>query len=278
MTTTEREVRRADAGPSARTVSVWQDQVRIRCLSKGSGPALVFFHGPWGLTWDPFLDALAASFTVYAPEHPGTTPEAPDDIYRLDGLWDLVLCYDELLEALGLDSAAFVGHSFGGMVACELAAAYPRRIRRLALIDPLGFWRDAEPVVNWMMLNPGELPGYIFRDPNGEAARRMLGGGEAPDAVAAARVRLMWAMGATGKFIWPIPDKGLKKRIHRVRAPTLVVWGKDDRLVPSVYADEFVRRIPGARVETVDDAGHAPQLERPDTVARTVREFVMAAT
>jgi pimeloyl-ACP methyl ester carboxylesterase len=260
------------------TVSVWQHQIRFRILSEGGGPALVFFHGPWGLRWDPFLEELARSFTVYGPEHPGTTPDAPDDIYHLDGLWDLILCYDELLAALGLDEAAFVGHSFGGMVACELAAAYPRRVRRLALIDPLGFWRDAERVVNWMLLNPGELPAYIFRDPGGEGARRLLGASEPAETAAAARVRLMWAMGATGKFIWPLPDKGLKKRIHRVTAPTLVVWGKDDRLVPPVYADEFARRIPGARVQILDEAGHAPQLEQPETVARMVREFLAAAT
>jgi pimeloyl-ACP methyl ester carboxylesterase len=89
-----------------------------------------------------------------------------------------------------------------------------------------------------------------------------------------ARVRLQWAMGATGKFIWPIPDKGLKKRIHRVRVPTLLVWGKDDRLVPPVYAEEFARRIAGARVETVERAGHAPHLEQPEAVARLVRDFL----
>jgi len=71
-----------------------------------------------------------------------------------------------------------------------------------------------------------------------------------------------------------LPDKGLKKRIHRVAAPTLVVWGKEDRLVPPVYADEFVRRIAGARVHTVGDAGHAPHLEQPETVARVVGDFV----
>ena len=78
-------------------------------------------------------------------------------------------------------------------------------------------------------------------------------------------------MGATSKFIWPIPDKGLKKRIHRVTAPTLVVWGKEDRLVPLVYADKFTRRISGSRLQTVDGAGHAPQVEQPDRVARLVR-------
>ena len=253
-----------------RTVSVWQDRVRLRVLSKGSGPALVYFHGPWGLTWEPFLDLLAQHFTVHAPEHPGTTPGAPDDIYQLDNLWDLVLCYDELLDALEVSDAVFVGHSFGGMVACEMAAAAARRVRELVLIDPIGFWRDTEPVVNWMALDVAEMRRRIFRDPEGEAARHLFG----KEDDAAARVRLAWAMGATGKFIWPIPDKGLKKRIHRVKAPTLLLWGKEDRLVPPVYADEFTRRLPGARVQMMDQAGHAPHLEQPEIAARMVREFV----
>ena len=259
---------------SQRTIAVWDGKVRIRVQSQGSGPALLFFHGPWGLTWDPFLDELTKSFTVLAPEHPGTAPETPDDIYQLDGLWDLVLCYDELLTALGVESAALVGHSFGGMLACELAAAYPARVRRLALIAPLGFWRDADRVVNWMTLDPARLPEYVFRDPKGEAARRMFGTGADPEAAMEARVRLAWGMGATGKFIWPIPDKGLKKRIHRVTAPTLLVWGKEDRLVPPVYADEFTRRLRDARVQTVEGAGHVPHLEQPGAVARMVGEFV----
>src|SRR5207244_1538717 len=135
---------------------------------------------------------------------------APDDIYHLDGLWDLVLCYDELLEALGLENAAFVGHSFGAMVACEVAAAYPRRARSLTLIAPIGFWRDAEPVVNWMMLD----------------------------------------------------------------LDALRLWGQDDRVVPPAYADEFVRRLPGAGVQTMDGCGHAPQLEQPNRVAQMVRDFL----
>jgi pimeloyl-ACP methyl ester carboxylesterase len=255
------------------TVAVWQGRVRLRVLSQGSGPELVFFHGSWGLSWDPFLDELAKSFTVYAPEHPGTTPQAPDDVHHLDGLWDLVLCYEELLSALGLERAAFVGHSFGAMVACEIAAAYPGKVSRLALIDPLGFWRDADPIVNFMVLDPGQLRARLFRDPDGAAAGRFFGASDDATEAAAARVRLMWAMGATGKFIWPIPDKGLKKRIHRVKAPTLLLWGKEDRLVPPVYADEFTRRIPGALVQTVGDAAHAPHLEQPETVARMVRDF-----
>ena len=254
----------------ARTVPVWQGRVKLRVHSQGSGPALVYFHGPWGLVWDPFLDALARDYTVYAPEHPGTTPGSPDDIYQLDGLWDLMLCYDEMLDSLGVEQAVLVGHSFGGMVACELAATAPRRARQLVLIDPIGFWRDGEPVQNWALLELSEIRRRLFRDPGGDAAKRLFGDTEAdPDA----RVRVTWAMGTTGKFIWPLPDKGLKRRIHRVKAPALIVWGKEDAFVPPVYADEFTRRLPGARVHTVDQAGHAPHLEQPDAVARVVREF-----
>jgi pimeloyl-ACP methyl ester carboxylesterase len=257
-----------------KTIPVWQGQIHMRVRSKGRGPALVFLHGPWGLTWDPFLDELAGSFTVYAPEHPGTTPGRPDDVYALDGFWDLVLCYDELLTALGFADAAFVGHSFGGMVACEIAAACPGHVRRLVLIDALGLWRDDAPIPNWMLMHQGELADRVFRDAAGEAARRMFAVPEDPEARVMARVGLQWAMGATGKFLWPIPDKGLKKRIHRVQAPTLVVWGKADRIVPLVYAEEFARRIGKARVETVAEAGHAPHLEQPGIVARLVRDFL----
>ena len=119
------------------TVTVWQGRVPLGVHVKGEGPAVVFFHGPWGLTWGAFLDALAGRFTVYAPEHPGTTPGEPDTVHHVDSLWDLVLCYDELLEQLGLSDVVLVGHSFGAMVACEVAALRPSRVHRLVLIDPI---------------------------------------------------------------------------------------------------------------------------------------------
>lgn len=261
-------------GTHARTLPVWQGRVSMRVVSKGTGPALIFFHGPWGLHWSPFLDALAQHFTVHAPEHPGTTPGAPDDIHHLDNLWDLVLCYDELLEQMGIEQAALVGHSFGAMIACELAAAYPRRAGRLALIDPIGLWRDDAPVINWMMLNTQEMPGYIFHDPAGPGAKLLFAEPADDEERVIAQVGRTWAMGCTGKFIWPIPDKGLKKRIHRVKAPTLLIWGAEDRIAPPVYAEEFARQITGATVESVKGAGHAPQLEQPAAVADRVREFL----
>jgi len=261
---------------SSQTVTVWQGRVTLKVHAKGAGPAVVFFHGPWGLTWGPFLDALAGRFTVYAPEHPGTTAGDPDAIRHVDNLWDLILCYDEMLDALGLNEAMLVGHSFGAMVACEVAAARPPRARRLALIDPIGLWRDDAPVINWMLVPAAELPGYVFREPAGSAATAMFSVPDDPEEGAVARTRLTWAMGSTGKFIWPIPDKGLGKRIHRVTASTLLIWGDEDRLVPRVYADEFAARLPQARLEVVKGAGHAPHLEQPEATAGLVRAFLEA--
>src|SRR5204863_9151327 len=191
----------------------------------------------------------------------------PESIQHVDSLWDLVLCYDELLEQLGLAEVALVGHSFGAMMACETAALRPSRVRRLALLDPIGLWRDDIPVTNWMLVAPQELAQHVFRDAEGPAARALFAVPDDPEAGALARTRLTWAMGSTGKFIWPIPDKGLKKRIHRIEATTLLVWGADDRIVPAVYADEFARRLARSRIEVVKGAGHAPHLEQPDVTA-----------
>ncbi len=85
---------------------------------------------------------------------------------------------------------------------------------------------------------------------------------------------LAWAIGCTSKFVWPIPDKGLAKRIHRIVAPTLVIWGKQDALVSVAYAAEFGRLIAGSRVEIIDECGHIPQLEQPDRTMSLVSEFL----
>ena len=141
-------------------------------------------------------------------------------------------------------------------------------------MDPIGLWRDDAPVVNWMLLAPQVLRGHVFVNPDGPAAKAMFSLPDDIEQAALAKTRLTWAMGATGKFIWPIPDKGLKKRMHRITAPTLLVWGADDKLVPRVYAEEFARRLPKSALEIVTGAGHAPHLEQPEATARLVEQFL----
>jgi pimeloyl-ACP methyl ester carboxylesterase len=85
---------------------------------------------------------------------------------------------------------------------------------------------------------------------------------------------MVWTFACIGKFIWPIPDKGLKKRMHRIKAPTLILWGQHDRLIPPLYAEEFRSRIAGSRVELIDNAAHLLALEQPEPAATAVHNFL----
>jgi pimeloyl-ACP methyl ester carboxylesterase len=257
-----------------RTVPVWDTRIELGVQVAGSGPPVVYLHPAAGLVWDPFLERLAEERTVYAPQVPGTTAGRPEAIREVDDLWDLVLLYEEVIRRLDLDRPAVIGQSFGGMLACELAAAYPRLFSRLVALAPIGLWRDDAPVANWVAAAPEELPALLFCDPDGEAARAAMTPPEDPDAMAAAIAALSWAIGCTAKFVWPIPDKGLAKRLHRIEIPTLVVWGKQDNLVPVAYAEEFGKRIAGSRVEVIDECGHIPQLEQPEKTLALIGEFL----
>jgi pimeloyl-ACP methyl ester carboxylesterase len=255
-------------------VPVGGGRLEMRVQVRGSGPPLVWLHPASGLVWDPFLEDLAGERTVYAPLVPGTSPADPDAIDEVHDLWELVLLEQEALFALGLQGVDLVGASFGGMLACELQATFPGHFGRLVVLDPIGLWRDDAPVANWLMTPPQDLPALLFADPSSQAAQEMFTLPEDPVEMADAIAAMTWAMGCTAKFVWPVPDRGLARRLHRISAPALVVWGRDDALVSSVYAEEFGSRIAGARVEILEGCGHVPHVERREETLRLVREFL----
>jgi len=257
-----------------RTLSLWGKQINPRVFVGGEGPPLIFLHGAGGLLWDDFLDALAKNYTVYAPEFPGTSPGEYDAIKVLDDWHDLVVYYSELIDELGVTDATLVGHSFGGMIAAEIAAANPRSIAKLVLLSPLGLWRDDTPIPPWLSMNGAELAEVFFHDP--EIAKRFM---LTPDAAATHPDQLLaatWALACAGKFTWPIPDRGLRDRLHRISAPTLLVWGDKDKLVPPVYAEDFKCGIANSRLSLIQDAGHALIHEKHLEAARAVAEFAGA--
>ena len=195
-------------------------------------------------------------------------------MHALDDWLDLVVYHGELLDRLELTAPALVGHSFGALVAAEFAAAAPRSVGRLLLIDPVGLWRDDLPVKNWMLLSNEARRRALFADPEGEAARRFFDVPSDPDERVDTLAKFVWAQACTGKFVWPIADRGFKNRIHRVAAPTLIVWGKADGIIAPAYAQEFAKPIVGARVELIDKAGHLPHLENSAAVGKIVSEFL----
>ena len=256
------------------TVPVRHCDFEAKVKVGGSGPPLVYLHTAGGPLWDGFLDVLAEQHTVYAPDHPGTGDTARDSIHSVDTLWDLILIYDELFDSLGLATVPIVGSSFGGMMACELAAHRPDRVSRLVLLDPIGLWRDDAPVTQYMILSPPDLVATLFHNLDAQPVQDFLVMPTDPKELGIRIAESVWALGTTGKFVWPIPDKGLHKRMHRITAPTLIIWGRHDKLISSVYAQEFADRITGARVEIIESAGHVPQWEALEEVGPLVTGFL----
>ncbi|MBO0727814.1 MAG: alpha/beta fold hydrolase [Acidimicrobiaceae bacterium] len=255
--------------PTEQIVELQSGKWKTRVLSAGEGQPVVFLHGPGGLLWDSWLDALSERYRVIAPEHPGSG--ASQGVEHLEDTLDLVLYYAELLDALHLPSVALVGHSFGGMVAAEIAAVNPDRVGKLVLIAPMGLWIDERPIPDISAIPADQLPAFLFADPGGAAAAALPQPDPAdPEALFQAAL----TMASILQFMWPLPDKGLRRRLYRVKAETLVVWGAQDRLVDPSYGDEFVAAIAGARLAVLDGAGHLPQIERTAELHTTVTNFL----
>jgi pimeloyl-ACP methyl ester carboxylesterase len=255
--------------PTESFVEVRDGRFKIRTLQAGTGDPLLYVHGAGGLFWDPLLDALAGRRHVIAPEHPGAGDS--QGLEHVEDLWDLVLYYDELLDTLGVDRAALVGHSFGGMVAAEIASTSPERVEKLVLIAPIGLWRDDHPVPDISGIAPDKIPELVFADPASPIAASM----PAPDPTdPEALFRASQTMASVLQFMWPLPDKGLSKRLYRLKAPTLLVWGAQDKLVHPAYAEDFEALIADARVEIVDGAGHVPQLEQAERTIELITDFL----
>ena len=241
-------------------------------IIKGEGAPVVYLHGPFGQEWDGFLDDLAAYRRVYAPAHAGA--EETEDLEHLDGLSDLVFYYDDLFDRLGLEQVDLIGHSFGGMVAAEYAATFRDRVRKLVLIDAMGLWHDDAPVADHLLVSPEKLVKLLFNDPSKPEVKAKLAMPTEREAMNAAMVNRFGALASTSHFIHPIPERGLKRRLRRIKAETLVLWGAEDALVPPVYAAEFVALIPNASAEMIEKAGHVPQIEQRKLVSEHLERFL----
>lgn len=244
----------------------------VELWEEGSGEPLLFLHGyerhPGGAG---FLTQLAEHRRVLAPELPGYGRS--NGFEHFEDVLDVALYYRELVESWGVDRIDVVGHSLGGMFAAELAAIAPQLVRRLVLVAPFGLWLDDQPA-----LDP-------FGSPSAVAAAKWHDGPPAsepsnfvPDPDDPFAISLFSArnLGTATKFMWPIAERGLRRRLPLIDAPTLVVHGASDGLVPAAYAEEFVRLVPNATLATIADAGHYPMVEQEDEFVATINKFLEA--
>lgn len=240
----------------------------------GRGEPLLWLHGGGGMArgFTADLEALAASYEVIAPVHPGWD-ETPG-LEHLDDVHDMGVYLQDLVDTLGLTSFYLAGHSTGGMFAAELAAARPDLVKKLVLIAPAGLWIDETPVTDFFAMPPEELGGMLFGDLSNPAIQDFLKPPDSTEALARAMYLRLANFSAAAKYLWPIPDKGLKRRIHRIKAPTLILWGDRDRLIPPAYASLFHRKIARSQVATIKGAGHMVSLEKTPEFVAEVRAFL----
>jgi pimeloyl-ACP methyl ester carboxylesterase len=249
--------------------------VPVQYFEGGTGEPLVFLHGAGGLDFDHnFLNGLAMHFHVFAPLIPGYGES--EECAELRDMLDFTLHAWDVIDALKIEHPILAGHSMGGMIAAEMAAVAPHDVSRLALIAPAGLWLDEHPIPDLFSTLPFELPGYLFHDP--VAGAKLFGANidlAHPAFLQTFLIRNARQLGAAGKLLFPIPDRGLASRLYRIKAKTLLIWGESDSLIPPVYAQAFQSAIPHAGLVMIKEAGHMVALEKTaELIAAIERAFV----
>ena len=261
--------------------------VRTRVLEAGSerAPALVLVHGLFTShrTFEDLVEDLGERFHVIAPDLPGFgESEKPSPARYAYGIEAFAESVADLIAAFGVGRAAVLGHAMGGAVALTLAAEHPELVQRLVLEDPLCY-----PYVQSFKARLPLVPivgGVVFKQLYGRALFRAIfrdeiyGPGFDPPLE-----RLDWHYdmfnspsareSAHAVMRATLDTRAVVARLSRIVAPTLVVWGRDDRLFPVAGAHRLIREIPGAKLEIMD-AGHAPHEERPRELNELLIEFL----
>lgn len=253
--------------PSEEFLRVWD--TRVQLLRGGNGQPLVILHGAGGgLGWLRFHQLMARRFTVYSPVHPGFG--ASDDPEWLEGVDDLVLFYLDFLDTLGLKRVHLLGTSLGGWIAAEFAVSHQHRLRSLVLVDAAGIHVAGAPMADLFMMDPVTRAKTVYHNP--AVLKQVLAVEPTPEMLQTElRQRVTLA-----KLAWDpyFHDPKLLRRLGRIRVPTLILWGRHDRLIPSAVGQAYEKAIPGSRLAFIEEAGHAPLREAPEACARAVTRFL----
>lgn len=259
----------AATGYRAREVTV--RGTRIHLLAGGAGDPLLYLHGAGdpGL-WTPALAALAGHFSVFRPDHPGFG--ASGELADLDSVHELAFFCLDLLDELGLDRVVLAGHSLGGWLAADLATIEPARVSKLVLVAPAGL-RPQQPVPDVFRLSPTELAELLYHTASARSAAAAEAAQLAEDTDAFARYLRNRA--ATAHLGWNpyLHDPKLARRLHRITAPALILWGAGDRLLPASGASQWAALLPAAQVRIIEEAGHLPLTEQPAATVAAILSF-----
>jgi pimeloyl-ACP methyl ester carboxylesterase len=243
----------------------------LEFVERGAGRALLFLHAGEGLAPErPWLDLLARHYRVIAPSHPGWGNSPLIDGVGVVG--DLAYLYLDLAAQFELRDAVLVGVDFGGWIAAEIMVRSTARFSRLVLVDPLGVkfvGRDERDITDIHAMPYDEYLQRAWGDPT----KGQIDFTQMPESELAAIVRAREAFALYG---WKpyMHNPRLKRWLHRIDQPTLLLWGAEDRIVTPAYGENWRRAIPDARLETIPNAGHFPHWEQPEAFVDRLTAFV----
>ncbi|HEV3000456.1 MAG TPA: alpha/beta hydrolase [Solirubrobacteraceae bacterium] len=261
----------------------------VNYVELGSGPPILFVHGLGGC-WQNWLEnllAFAGDHRVVAVDLPGFGfSEMPREKISISGYGVFV---DRFCEEVGIDAATFVGNSMGGFVSAECAIKFPHRVERLVLVAAAGIstgnFRSerllkamyvGESVAQWVTARVVGRSRELAGRPRGRQAIMWFvtprAAGLSPELV----IEQARGAGKPGflQALDALTDYPIRDRLGEVRAPTLVVWGEKDLLVPVEDAEVFHELVPDSRLVVYEDTGHVPMLERPERFNADMRRFL----
>ena len=262
-------------------VSIAGTPIHIRDTGPRDAPAVILLHG-FGAslhTWEPWAEGLQDRFRVIRFDLPGSGLSPPDATGDYTDARAIALI-NGLMQKAGIERASLVGHSVGGRIAWTFAAEHPDRVEGLVLISPDGFaspgfeYGKAPDVPAVMKLMRYALPRFMLRsniavgyaDPaalTDSAVERYHELMLAPDARQAMLDRMEQTV-----LEDPVP------RLEKITAPTLIVWGEKDAMIPFVNASDYAQHIADNRLVSFPALGHLPHEENPAATLPAVREFL----
>jgi pimeloyl-ACP methyl ester carboxylesterase len=256
--------------PREETISV--GGVDVHVWIGGHGDPLLVLHGAGGNRgFTRWMRQVAEHFTVWAPTHPGFGRSG--DAEWMDGIDDLARFHLWLIDAAGLGRPHVLGHSIGGWTAAEMAAMSPGAIDRLVLVAPAGLKPDTGEILDVFYHSPLQLRDLTVHDPGTVPEWDELFGA-APTPAEMDLLERNREM--TARLTWKpyMHSPTLSRFLPRVTNPTLVVWGREDRIIPVACGEQYRRLLPRAQLRVLDGCGHLPPVEQPERFARLVIDFL----
>jgi pimeloyl-ACP methyl ester carboxylesterase len=256
--------------PREETISV--GGIRVHTWVGGQGDPLLVLHGAGGNRgWTRWLDQVSERFTVWAPTHPGFGRS--DDADWMEGIDDLARFHLWFIEAAKLGRPHLLGHSIGGWTAAEMAAMSPASFERLILVAPVGLKPEVGEILDVFYYSPAQLLTMTVYDAKTVPEwQELYGRPPSPAEIEiATRNREMAA-----RLTWKpyMHNLRLARFLPRVANPTLIIWGREDRVVPVECGEQYRRSLPNATLTVLERCGHLPPIEQPDAFARLVLDFL----